>query len=286
MKETVLVTGASSFIAHHLIPMLEKRYEVKLLTRSPEADNEYHWDVEAGEVNDRALDDVTKIIHLAGAKLNDGTPLTSERKRLVYNSRIGAADLLRKKLTERNQKLTAFISASAIGYYGFTDSSLEIDENGHKGTGFSADLSHDWEKAADRFKTDRIAEAVAKVRVAIVLGNEGGIFPVFRKLITGNPSLAMQQSTVALPWNHVEDMAGIFAFIAENNLDGTYNSVAPEPASQADIFKAIANGISKAGYQIQPFSGQRLTSRKIQEAGYQFKYPDMEKAVAALLKNH
>lgn len=283
MKKTVLITGGNSFIAKHLIKILEPQYELKLLTRDPKANNEYGWDLASRTMDERALNNVNYIVHLAGAKLNDGTPLTEERKKLIRDTRIGAANFLRERLKARNQKLTGFVSASAIGYYGFTDATIEIDEEGEKGFGFSADLCEDWEKAADLFRMEEVAAHVAKIRVSLVLGEDGGIFPMYLNMLKNNPSIAGQPNQAAVPWNHVTDMAGIFAFAVEHHLDGVYNSVAPEAASQQAIFSAIAHELTGISDDVQPFAGQHLVSHKIVAAGYQFKFPNIKEAVANIL---
>lgn len=283
MKETVLITGANSFIANHLVTLLQTRYNVKFLTRKPTKSNEYAWDTQQKTLDEAALDDVNYIVHLAGSKLNDGTPLTEERKKMIYESRIGAANLILETLNKRNQTIKSFVSASAIGYYGFSDNTLEIDENGAFGHGFAAELSRDWELAADQFKTENRAENVAKIRVALVLGNEGGIFPMYKNMVESNPKIASQNQDNYVPWNHVEDMAGIFAFAVEHQLDGVYNCVAPEPASQSDIFKTIANQLGISNEPISAFDGQHLVSKKIIEAGYQFKFPNIISAVSNLI---
>ena len=283
MNSTVLITGANSFIAKHLTHILKEKYNIKYLTRTPKNENEFAWNLENWTIDEKALDDVDYIVHLSGSKLNDGTPLTPDRQKLVRDTRIGAANFLREKLKERNQTLKAFVSASAIGYYGFTESNLEIDENGNKGLGFSAELSDDWEKAADLFKTDHVADHVSKIRVSLVLGNEGGILPVFKGMIQNNPNIVTHSQTDVFLWNHVEDMAGIFAFALENNLDGVFNSVAPEPASTQDVFKAISNKMNGTNYEIKPFQGQHLVSNKIINAGYQFKFPNIEGAIKNLI---
>lgn len=286
MKNTVLITGANSFIAKHIIPILSEKYQLKFLTRNPKLENEFQWDVENKTIDEKALDNVDYIIHLAGAKLNDGTPLTDERKRLIYDSRIGAANLLREKLIARNQKIKGFVSASAIGYYGYHDDQLEIDENGKRGIGFAADLSNDWEKAADKFKTDNVAINVAKIRVSIVLGKEGGIFPVYVSILKQNPSIVFDGNLQSVPWNHVKDMAGIFAYAVEHDLDGVYNSVAPNPASQLNIYQAISNELELNDNQkLKPFQGKHLVANKIQDAGFRFKFPDIESAVKDILSN-
>lgn len=284
MKDTVLITGANSFIAKHLIPLLQSKFNIKLLTRNPQKANEYAWDVHNLTIDTEALTDVNYIIHLTGSKLNDGTPLTEDRKALVYESRIGAADFLREELKKRNQTIISFVSASAIGYYGYQEHSLQIDENGEKGIGFAADLSADWEKAADQWKNDGTAKHVAKVRVSIVLGNEGGIFPVYKQLVQQNPNILSQPNNSYVPWNHVEDMSGIFAYVTEKHLDGVFNSVAL-PASQHDIFTAISNELGNKNKNIQSFSGQHLISKKIENEGYVFKYPNIEDAIKHLLQS-
>lgn len=284
MKQTVLITGANGFVAKHLVPKLQQRYNVKLLTRTPKADNEYHWDLENWTIDESSLEGIDYIVHLAGSKFDDGTPLTEERKKLILDTRVGAANFLREKLKAGNQKIKSFVSASAIGYYGFTDNTLEIAENGDKGTDFSAKVCEEWEKAADRFKTDGVAEYVCKIRVSLVLGNGGGAFPIYKNRIKKDPEIAVQTNPKTVPWNHVADMAGIFAFAVENNLDGVYNSVAPQAASMQDLFKAIANNIANTDYQVQPFSGKHLVSHKIMDAGYTFQYPDIEKAVSDILQ--
>ena len=89
-----------------------------------------------------------------------------------------------------------------------------------------------------------------------------------------------------MPWNHVEDMAGIFAFAVQNQLDGVYNSVAPKAASQQDIYKAISNELNLNSPQtIQAFRGQHLVSKSIQEKGFVFKFPEIEGAIHNLLQN-
>ncbi|MBS7332169.1 MAG: DUF1731 domain-containing protein [Weeksellaceae bacterium] len=284
MKNTVLITGANSFIAKHIIPLLEGKYNLKFLTRNPKLENEYQWDVANHMIDEKALDDVDYIIHLAGAKLNDGTPLTDERKKIIYDSRIGAANLIIEKLIARNQTIKGLVSASAIGYYGFHDDTLEIDENGKKGIGFAADLSDDWEKAADLFKTNGVATNVAKIRVSLVLGKENGIFPLYVSMLKQNKLEALENNIQSVPWNHVEDMAGIFVFAVEHNLDGVYNSVAPQAVSQFNIYQAISNELNLGENQIlQPFHGKHLVAKKIQEAGYQFKFPSIESAVKDIL---
>lgn len=289
MKETVLITGASGLIASHTVKLLSDNYEIKLLTRNPSKANEYKWDIAEGYVDEDALRNVDYIIHTAGAKLNDGSPLTPERQKQIWDTRIGASNLLLEKLQKTNQKLKAFISASALGYYSFADNKIALDENSQMGTSFEALLSDGWEKAADEFKKAGVADRVVKLRVSLVLGNEGGIFPMFANMLGGKPEIFQHaQGSTYFAWVHVRDMAGMFAFgVTDNKLDGVYNTTAPGLATKEGIFKKMyylrQNDIANFEKVDASYKGQHLTSDKIIEAGYEFQFPDIDSALKNLM---
>lgn len=289
MKEKVLITGANSFIAKHLVTILDKAYDLNFLTRSPKEKNEFHWNLETMTLDEKALDGVNYIIHLAGSKLNDGTPLTAERQKTVRDSRIGATELLLQKLKQRNQHLKAFISASALGYYGFNDNVLEITEDGNRGFGFAADLSADWEKAADLFETENVADRVVKLRVSLVLGNEGGVFKDFKALLNQQPNVfEVANGNSYFPWVHVEDMAAMFAFgVTNETLNGVFNTTAPFPTTKEVIFRgmfALKNQEEKLLNEMNTtFNGQHLSSKKIEKEGFVFKFPKINEALKNLM---
>lgn len=118
-----------------------------------------------------------------------------------------------------------------------------------------------------------------------MLGLNGGVFPIYKSIVENNPKVIYQSNDASVPWNHIDDMAGIFAFAITNNLDGVFNSVAPKPASQQDIFKAISNSLNINNHEeIKPFTGQHLISKKKQNLGYQFKFKNIQQAVNNLTK--
>lgn len=290
MKEIVLITGANGLVANQTAKILNDKYEIRFLTRNPNRANEYKWNIADKYIDDQALDKIDYIIHLAGSKLNDGTPLTEERKKLVWDTRIGASELLLEKLKDRNQKLKAFISASALGYYSFSDKTLAIDENGSKGNDFSAILSDGWEKAADKFKIQHVAERVVKLRISLVLGNEGGVFPDFKEQVSVySHRLRYINGVTCFPWVHVDDMGGMFAYAVENSsLNGVFNTTAPESTTQESILKLMyylkEQDTTSFNALDTSYNGQHLTSEKIIKAGYKFRFPDIKSALKDLLK--
>lgn len=291
MKEIVLITGANGLVANHTAKILKDKYEVRFLTRSPKQINEYKWDPMNKQIDENALEGISYIIHVAGAKLYDGTPLTDERKKLIWGTRIGASELLLDKLKSKNIKLKAFISASAVGYYSFTDKNLAIDENGNIANTYEGELSVGWEKAADQFKIDSIAERVVKLRISLVLDTDGGIFLGFKEKLKANPEAFKNiEGSTYFPWVHANDMGGMFAYaVTSNNLDGAFNTTAPGVTSQQSIFKLMyylnQNNLAEFNDMDTSYDGQYVSSDKIINAGYKFKYSDIKSALKDLMKD-
>ncbi len=289
-KEKVLITGANGLIASHTAKILvNNNYEVRFLTRSPKESNEYRWDPMNKEIDEKALEGISYIVHLSGAPFYDGTPLTEERKKLIWGTRIGASELLLEKLKKKNIQLKAFISASALGYYAFTDEAKAIDESGNMADTYEAELVESWEKAADQFKIDHIAGRVVKLRICLVLGPKANMFLSFKNKLATNPE-AFKNATDAsyFPWVHADDMGGMFAYAVSNNaLDGVFNTTAPGVTTRQSIFKLMYYASvedSKSFNEVDTsFNGQYLTSDKIVQAGYVFRFPDIKSAIQNLI---
>lgn len=291
MKEIILITGANGLIATHTAEILEKsNYEIRFLTRSPQKANEYKWDPMNNEIDEKALEGISYIIHLSGAPFHDGSPLTEERKKLLWGTRIGAGELLLQKLKDKNRKLKAFISASALGHYAFSADEAVIDEAGKVADTYEAVVTTGWEKVADQFKTDGVAERVVKLRICLVLGPEGRLFLDFKSLLNADPvGFKEAKGSTYFPWVHADDMGGMFAYAVMNDsLEGVFNTTAPEVTSQQAIFKLMyyANQQDNEGFDKvdTAFSGQHLTSAKIIDAGYKFNYPNIKSAIKDLMK--
>lgn len=287
MKETVLITGAHGLIARHLFPLLETDYVVKRLSRNPDEEGMYRWDVESGYIEPEALEGIDHIVHLAGAKFYDGGPVTEERKAISLNSRAGAAGLLLQALRENNRVLKSFISASAAGLYDFNTDEQLIDENGPVAGNTNAALCEAWEKAADEFKRQGIAQRVVKLRGSAVLATDGGLL---QQLLTAYRTdaglLDKMRNQQYLPWLHVEDMAGMFSeAVRSEHYNGVYNTAADEPVSMAGLVEqVIALLENKAIAEDSPlYNGVRISSAKIKAAGFVFRYPDLQEALKDLL---
>ena len=153
MKEVVLITGAKGMLAKKLAKHLEKDYSIRFLTRHKTRSNEYVWDLNSNYIDTNALTGVHHIIHLAGASIATNR-WTNKRKKNILTSRVNSAELLLQELKKLNVVIESFISASAIGYYGFNTTEKVLDEKAPKGNDFLSDVCFKWESAAEAFKSN------------------------------------------------------------------------------------------------------------------------------------
>lgn len=300
MKEIVLITGANGLVAKELSKKLERDYTVRFLTRKKQNSNDFEWDIKKATIDEKAFENVSHIIHLAGANISEKR-WTDERKKELISSRVDSAGLLLKTLQKNNIKLKSFISASGINYYGTKTTERIFTENDGPGNDFLSEVVVLWEKAADDFKEQNVAERVVKIRTAVVLSEKDGALkkmlpPV--KMGIGSPIGTGKQY---MPWIHINDICSIYEFALKNTeLDGAFNANSPQHTTNENLTKKMAEVLQKPLFMpnVPAFvlklmfgelseallEGSRASSEKIQKAGFQFEFPDLKDALKNLLQ--
>lgn len=302
MKEVVLITGAGGAVAKVLAKKLENEYSVRFLTRTKKHENDFEWNIKNGTIDEKAFENISHIIHLAGANISEKR-WTDERKKEIISSRVDSAQLILKTLQKKNIQLKSFISASAVGIYGAITSEKIFKEEDEKGNDFLSKVVILWEKAADEFLEKGVAERVVKVRTSIVLSETEGALkkmaaPV--KLGIGSPIGTGRQY---IPWIHIDDLSSVFEYAVKNeNINGPYNASAPQHTDNENLTKEIAEVLDKPMFMpnipgfvmklmfgelsVALLEGSRTSSEKLQNAGFQFKFPNLKNALENLLRKN
>ncbi len=299
---TLLITGATGLVGSEIVSLLlENNHTVHYLTTSKDKIIDepnykgFYWNPKQGVLDESCLNDVEVIIHLAGASVSKRW--TSNYKQEIIESRIDTSNLLFKALKHHPNQVKQIVSASAIGIY--KDSLTEVYHEDSKqfGDDFLTNVVLKWEESVDKFSLLHLK--VCKLRIGLVLSDKGGalsemIKPI--KLGLGSPfgsGLQMQS------WIHISDLAQLFYFATQQQLEGVYNAVAPNPVTNKALTKSIAKVLNKPlfmpaipkfvmqlvlGEMHQLlFSSQHVSSNKIENQHFKFQFDDLEPALIDLL---
>ena len=202
----------------------------------------YEWNWAKNQIDDNALNDVTHIIHLAGAGIAD-KPWTMSRKRLIVKSRVLTTRLLRSACKKKNIKLDAFISASGIGYYGALTTDTIFTEKDERGDDFVAECCVQWEREAQKFEE---TSRVVLLRTGIVLSKDGGALEKLSKPIKMGFGSAIGSGDQYMPWIHVNDIVDMyFQSIINSSITGIFNAVSDEHVTNKEFTLQLASNMKK-----------------------------------------
>lgn len=300
-KDVVLITGANGMVARALSEELVRNgYSVCFLTRHKRNENEYEWDVAERRIEVEALRGVRHIIHLAGAGVAD-KPWTSERKEVIRSSRVDSARLLLETVKANDIRIAAFISASAVGFYGTLTGKSIFAENDKKGDDFLSDVCMEWEQAANDFSQEGVSERIVIMRNGIVLAPRGSALAKMVRPVRWFLGAPLGRGKQYMPWIHISDVCGIILHALQNpTVSGVYNVVAPEHVRNVEFMRAIGRAIGRPVFfpSIPKWvirrvfgerasillEGSRVLAEKIISSGYRFKYATLQKAMDNLLR--
>ena len=301
MKKTILITGGSGLIGRHLCQsLLSKGHTLHVLSRRklPALDSRmktFVWNVEKGQLDEACLDGVDTIIHLAGEGIADKR-WTKARKKAIIESRTESIRLLYRAIEKNlSSKVKHHISAAAIGYYADRGNEL-LTEDSLPGSGFLAESCIAWEQAVD--EGQKLGLKIAKFRTGIVLDPKGGALLQIARPIKFGFGAALGSGKQWVSWIHWKDVVKMYEFALDNALEGTFNMVGPQPATNLELTRAIAKQFHRPlwlpavpAFALQLALGEmsaavlgstKASADKIEHAGFTFDFPNLTEALKDL----
>ena len=291
-----MITGGSGLIGRRLSFLLKSRgYEVRILSRSNNPKNNYKtfvWNVSEQYINDSAFEGLNHIIHLAGAGIADKR-WSEKRKKEIIASRVASTNLLYNTVKRLKTPLNSFISASATGYYGAVTSETIFEEKDKPAKDFLGKVCSLWEDSIFQFNEIKIRTVA--LRTGIVLSKDGGALKKMKTPIITSLGNGKQY----MPWIHIDDLCELYLkAIEDEQFKGAFNAVSSEHISNLSFSKKISKifnhpflAIGAPSFILQIvfgemstiiLNGSRISANKIQQAGFNFKFENLEKALKNL----
>jgi hypothetical protein len=303
-QQKVLITGGSGLIGRYLTSiLLGEGYDVAHLSRKQDQFGRvrvFRWDPVKGIIDPVVFDGVDYIVHLAGANIGEKR-WSNKRKMEIENSRVDSAKLLFKVISENNIPIRAFISASAVGYYGSVTSDNIFTENDPPANDFLGAVCRKWEETADSFSA--AGARVVKIRTGVVM--EKSDSALSKMMMPARFGLLVQTGNGRqyMPWIHITDLCSIYLkAITDDKMFGAYNAVSPQHVTHKVFVKTLAQVMGKAVFPVPVpgfilkaalgemsdvvLKGSRVSAEKIIFSGQKFLYPELVGALKEVLNIH
>ncbi len=301
-----IITGGTGLIGKALVEFLvEAGHEVIILSRNPANydPKDYSdarlvgWDARSAAGWGHLADGAHAIVNLAGESLagkgllpNRWTPAKKEK---IWNSRVQAGEAVVEAVTAAETKPNVVIQASAVGYYGPQGDEM-ITEAHPAADDFLARVCIAWEGSTKPVEDVGVRRVVLRISGIVLDKDDGALFWLRMPHIffVGGP---LGSGNQWYSWIHPEDEARAIAFlIDEKAASGPFNVAAPNPERNKDFEKIIGKVLNRPSWMPVPgfamklafgevstvvLTGQRVIPKKLEEMGFEFKYPGLEAAL-------
>ncbi|MDP5277243.1 TIGR01777 family oxidoreductase [Chengkuizengella axinellae] len=295
MKKVILAGGTGFIGDYFKNKFKELGYEVYIISRQKQ---HISWEDKLEIIE--ALEDTELLINLAGKSVN--CRYNEENKNEIMNSRIRTTTILGESIQACKNPPKIWMNSSTATIYRHAEDLPMTEENGEIGTGFSVNVATNWEKTFFSFdlpKTRQIA-----LRIAIVLGKNGGVMTPYRNLVKFGLGGVQGTGNQKFSWIHIEDLFQIVLFLNnKEELSGVFNCSSPKPVSNRQLMKDLRKtmnvpfGLPSPKWMLEIGSlliktetelvlkSRWVLPERLEREGYTFTFKALDKTLYDVLKN-
>ncbi|WP_300596987.1 TIGR01777 family oxidoreductase [Niabella sp.] len=290
MKQKIVIAGGSGFIGQYLLKRFrEAGYDVRLISR----DAAYITWSDINKIQ-AALEGAELLINLAGKSVD--CRYTNANKHAILDSRVATTKRLQQAVDQCEHPPKLWINSSTATIYRHATDRPMDENSGEIGTGFSVKVARAWEQAF--FEIHSTPTRKVALRMAIVLGNGGGVMQPYSNLVRFGLGGVQGSGRQVFSWIHIEDVYRIVRFMMQQPaLEGIYNTSAPHPVLNKQFMQALRARIKPMVYFSSPewllklgaavigtetelvLKSRWVIPKRLQEAGFSFQYPTIDAAL-------
>jgi uncharacterized protein (TIGR01777 family) len=296
MSLHIVIAGGTGFIGNYLTDQFHQLgHKVSIISRHQPS---VTWDDFQGLVD--VLEGADLLINLAGKSVN--CRYNKENKEEILRSRTASTQLLGDAIQKCVVPPKLWINSSTATIYRHATDKAMTESTGEIGTGFSVDVAKKWEKAFFDFDLPHTRQIA--LRIAIVLGEGGGVMTPFINLVRFGLGGVQGNGNQRFSWIHIEDLLQIMLFLWSNpQLAGIFNCSSPNPVDNRTLMKSLRKQLGSSfglpspewllkigavaiGTETELILKSRwVVPEKLEHAGYKFKFPQLDLALSDILKN-
>lgn len=294
MKNKIVIAGGTGFVGQHLNKKFtDAGYEVIIISR-----NKNHLNWNNTTLITEALENAEMLINLAGKSVD--CRYNDKNKKEIYDSRIDTTKILGVSVRNCKNPPPLWINSSTATIYRHAEDRPMTESTGEIGTGFSVKVATNWEKAFFDFKLPATRQVA--LRMAIVLGNGGGVIRPLKNLVCFGLGGKQGSGKQMFSWIHIEDLFRILTFVQQHKkLSGVVNTAAPNPVSNKTLMQLLMKNMGASFGLLSPvwllkmgaviikteteliLKSRWVIPEILLAAGFQFQYPELDKALKNIL---
>ncbi len=230
MTKKIVLAGGTGFVGEYLYQKyIALGYEVIIISRGKKHTN---WNNVPAIV--ATLENAEMLINLAGKSVD--CRYNAKNKKEIYDSRIDTTNILGEAILQCKNPPPLWINSSTATIYRHAIDRPMTEATGEIGAGFSVGIATAWEKAFFDFSLHKTR--LVALRMAIVLGKDGGVILPLKKLVQFGLGGKQGEGNQMFSWIHIEDIFGTIEFVKANeHISGVINASAPNPVTNAQLMK-------------------------------------------------
>lgn len=298
----IIITAANGFLGNNLCKHFAKSYEVIALVRTllPNKANITYvkWDGKTLGDWKSHFDGAHALINLAGKSVD--CRYHEENKRLILQSRLESTNILAEAIEGCTVKPTVWINSASATIYAHSLENANSESKHVIGSGFSVDVCQQWEKAFFDFIHDDVRQVA--LRTTIVLGENGGAFPVMKRMVKFFLGGKQGKGNQMISWIHIDDFTNAVDHVLNHNeIEGVINIGSPNPVRNTEFMKKLRSACNrpfgfpapkwllKFGARIIKteteliLKSRFIEPEKLKQSGFEFDYPLIDKALNSLV---
>ena len=294
MDKKIIIAGGTGFVGKYLTRAFKSQgHEVIIISRQQ---GHINWDNEPAIT--AALENSAMLINLAGKSVD--CRYNEKNKKEIFNSRVNTTKALGDAILQCRNPPALWINSSTATIYRHAEDRPMTENTGEIGSGFSVNVATNWEKTFFGFNlpaTRRVA-----LRMAIVLGKDGGVIHPLKNLVRFGMGGKQGSGNQMFSWIHIADLFNIISFIQQRHeISGVLNTAAPNPVNNKTLMQLLRKNMGvKIGMPIPKWlletgavliktetelilKSRWVIPERLSDAGFQFKYKNINEALKNIL---